>query len=165
MRASRGRLAVMVTAALTVSMAALLSRVPAAHAQEGVPYVAMIIPHHVDPELHDEFRDWIARFRALVERQIARGTLSQTDICAYRSWRVLGPDAAGLNQNFLFVFEPVIPIGNYNIAHYINQAPEEERGRLFQDFRRMTSYGGQIMYATPVDRAVDGVDLGEDCAF
>lgn len=165
MRASRTRLAAMALAGTALLPAALVSGGPAARAQGSVPYVTMIVPHYVDPELHDEFRDWLARFRALVERQIAAGRLSQTDICAYKSWRVLGPDAVGLNQNFLFIFEPVVPFANYSIPHYINQAPEEERGRMFMEFRQMARSGGEPIYATPVDRTADGVDLGEECAF
>lgn len=161
-RALHACFAIVMLAALA---AASLAPARQARAEDSMPYIAMIVPHAVDPEQHDEFRDWIARFRALVERQIARGLLSQTDICAYRSWRVLGPDAAGLNKNFLFVFEPVIPIGNYTIAYYLRQAPDDEAKGMFQQFRRMAKYGGEIIYATPLDPAVDGVDLGEDCEF
>ena len=126
-------------AALLLLAAAMLPLGPkAAQAQSGLPRVVMIGKVKVAPENHDAFRAWIAEFRSLVEAMIAEGRLSPTDTCAYRSWRVLGPDPAGLNQDFLFVFEPVIPIGNYLLQHYVDLALEpEQAGEMMMRWARI----------------------------
>lgn len=154
-------------AALAVLAACFLARPVPAPAQTGLPHIVMIGTYKVPPEHHDGFRAWIAEFRALVEKQIEAGLLSQTDICAYRSWRVLGPDAAGLNQNFMFVFEPVIPIANYSLQHYVDQALDDEAAaEMMARFHALTANAeSSIVYASPLDPAVDAIDLGEVCAF
>lgn len=136
-----------------------------AFAQSGLPRVVMIAKVNVAPENHDAFRAWIAEFRALVEGMIAENRLSSTDTCAYKSWRVLGPDPAGLNDQFLFVFEPVIPIANYLLQHYINLALDEEKaGDMMARWSAMASQDGEAIFASPLSEA-DAVNLGAVCEF
>ncbi len=138
-----------------------------AQAQTGLPRLVMMVTYHVDSEYHEEFRAWISEFRALVEKQIDEGKLSQTDICAYKSWRVLGPDPAGLSESFIFIFEPVIPIANYRLAHYVSQALDPEASdKMMERFSVMTQgTGPAIVYASPLDLSVDAINLGEVCEF
>lgn len=161
------RLAATALAALMLSPAAFLARPGPAPAQTGLPHIVMIATYKVPPEHHDGFRSWIAEFRELVEKQIDAGLLSQTDICAYKSWRVLGPDAAGLNQSFMFVFEPVIPIANYMLQHYVEQALDDAAAaEMMGRFHALTANADfSIVYASPLNPAVDAIDLGEVCAF
>ena len=155
----------LLAATLLAAIALLSARPEAAQAQSGLPRVVMIGKIMVEPENHDAFRAWIAEFRALVESQIAEGRLSPTDVCAYKSWRVLGPDPAGLNQNFLFVFEPVIPIANYRLQHYIDQSLEPEAAReMMGRWSAIASPDPDLIYASPLTSA-DAVNLGEVCEF
>lgn len=161
---SRRPLAFALAATLLAGMAAPLFP-NAAHAQSGLPRVVMIAKLKVAPENHDAFRAWIAEFRALVEGMIAEGRLSPTDTCAYKSWRVLGPDPAGLNDEFLFVFEPVIPIANYLLQHYIKLALEPDAAdEMMARYVRMSADEPEVIYASPLT-AADAVDLGEVCDF
>ena len=138
----------------------------AALAQEGLPRVVMIVKVKVAPENHDAFREWIAEFRALAEVSIADGKLSPTDMCAYKSWRVLGPDPAGLNKDFFFVFEPVIPIANYLLAHYVNLALDgPAAAEMMMRWNAMADQDPEVLYASPLDPSVDAVNLGEVCEF
>lgn len=161
------RVAAVALAALVLAAVSLFAPSGIAHAQTGLPRVVMMVTYKIDPKFHDEFRAWIAEFRTLVEKQIDEGKLSQTDICAYKSWRVLGPDPAGLNNSFIFVFEPVIPIANYLLSHYVSQALDAEATQqMMGRFSVMTlGTGPSIVYASPLDLAVDAIDLGELCEF
>lgn len=157
-----GRLA----AAMAVAVLTMTATPHAAQAQAGLPSVVMMVTYQIPPEQHDDFRAWIAEFRTLVEKQIAEGRLSQTDMCAYKSWRVLGPDAAGLNQNFIFVFEPVIPIANYLLQHYVDQALDKDAARaMMTRWSLMNTHTPTVTYASPLNPAVDAIDLGAVCEF
>lgn len=134
-------------------------------AQSGLPRVVMIVKVKVAPENHDAFRAWIAEFRILVEGMISENRLSPTDTCAYKSWRVLGPDPAGLNDDFLFVFEPVIPIANYLLQHYINLALDQDKANdMMVRWSTLAEQDGDVIYASPLSSA-DAVDLGQVCEF
>lgn len=159
-------------AALVKMMAATLGFVLAAavtvpaSAQEGLPRTVMITRHKVAPEHHDAFRQWIADFRLAIEDLVMQRKLSPIDLCAYKSWRVLGPDAAGLNEDFLFVFEPVIPIANYSLAHYLSLAlPADEAQRRMDRYLEMSPQTPDVLYASPLDPAFDEVDIGDACTF
>lgn len=166
---------VILTFARRLAMASIIALAPLAtlppagaqpaDARVGTPHIAVIVRYRVALEHHDEFRDWIARFRRIVEAQIDAGRLDRIDMCAYKSWRVLGPDAAGMSDDFLFVFEPIMPIGNYNIGTYLSRAPDGEADGMMERFREIAKIDENVIYATPLDRARDGVDLGEDCVF
>jgi hypothetical protein len=154
----------MMAAALGVALA-LVATVPSA-AQEGLPRTVMITRHTVAPEHHDAFRQWIADFRLAIEDLVMQRKLSPIDLCAYKSWRVLGPDAAGLNEDFLFVFEPVIPIANYSLAHYLSLAlPADEAQRRMDRYLEMSPDDPDVIYASPLDPAFDEVDIGDACTF
>ena len=160
----RRRLALALAAVLLALPAATLSST-AVQAQSGLPRVVMIVKVAVAKENHDAFRAWIAEFRALVEDMITENRLSPTDTCAYRSWRVLGPDPAGLNDQFLFVFEPVIPIANYLLQHYVNLALDQEKANeMMGRWAKMAHQEGDAIYASPLT-AADAVDLGAVCEF
>ncbi len=151
--------------AAVIGLALLAASVPAT-AQEGLPRTVMITRHAVAPEHHDEFRQWIADFRLAIEDLVMQRKLSPIDLCAYKSWRVLGPDAAGLNEDFLFFFEPVIPIANYSLAHYLNLAlPPEEAQRRMDRYLELSPGDPDVIYASPLDPAFDEVDVGDACTF
>lgn len=154
----------MMAAALGLLLAAAVA-VPVA-AQEGLPRTVMITRHKVAPEQHDAFRQWIAEFRLAIEDLVMQRKLSPIDLCAYKSWRVLGPDAAGLNEDFLFVFEPVIPIANYSLAHYLSLAlPADEAQQRMDRYLEMSPGNPDVIYASPLDPAFDEVDIGDACTF
>lgn len=146
-------------------VAAMLGTAPAT-AQDGLPATVMISTIKVAPAHHDEFRQWIADFREAVEKLIAEDRLSQTDLCAYRSWRVLGPDAAGLNEDFIFIFEPVIPIANYRLQHYLELAfgPAGAFERMAR-YHTMAPGDPGMLFAAPLNPEVDAIDLGAVCEF
>lgn len=161
-----GRLPGVALAMLLAAMAAMALPHASARAQDGLPRVVMIVKVKVAPENHDSFREWIAEFRELAEAKIEEGRLSPTDMCAYKSWRVLGPDSAGLNEDFFFVFEPVIPIANYLLAHYVNLALDEEAAaEMMARWNAMADQDPDVIYASPLDPSVDAVNLGEVCEF
>lgn len=165
LRAGR-RLAGIALAALLAATAAMPLHPTPSRAQDGLPRVVLIVKVKVAPENHDAFRDWIAEFRVLAETMIEEGRLSPTDTCAYKSWRVLGPDPAGLNEDFFFVFEPVIPIANYLLAHYVNQALDAEAAtQMMMRWNAMADQDPEVIYASPLDPSVDAVNLGEVCEF
>ncbi len=152
----------------TIAAAAIFGHcaisIPPATAQSGLPRTVLMVTYKVAPENREAFIGWIADFRTAVEKLIGEGRLSPTDLCAYKSWRVLGPDAAGLNEDFVFVFEPVIPIANYSIRYYLTQAlGDAETATRMMEFDRLAS-DPETFYAAPLTKA-DAVDLGEVCEF
>lgn len=135
-----------------------------AMAQPGLPRAVLVVTHKVAQKDREAFVKWIADFRAAVEKLIGKGSLSQADLCAYKSWRVLGPDAAGLNEDFIFVFEPVILIASYSIRYCLTQAlVDAETSVRMTEFDRLASKPKTFCTA-PLTKA-DAVDLGEVCEF
>lgn len=157
-------LSAMMRLAVALLIASGVTAAAPAFGQSGLPRTVMMVTYKVAPENREALIRWIADFRAAVEKLIGEGKLSQTDLCAYKSWRVLGPDAAGLNEDFVFVFEPVIPIANYSIKYYLTQAlGEAETDSRMVEFDRLVS-NPTIFYASPLTKA-DAVDLGKVCEF
>ncbi|MCC5984573.1 MAG: hypothetical protein JJU42_09435 [Rhodobacteraceae bacterium] len=150
-----------------LALAALLALAPAgaARAQDGLPAIVMFVTYAVAPEDRAAFNTWIADFRAAVEAMINAGRLDPIDVCAYRSWRVLGPDAAGLNADYIFVFDPVVPVAQYLLHHWLALAlgPEEGAARMAA-FTRMAQMKGDILFAAPLDPRVDALPADPVCA-
>lgn len=150
-----------------LALAALLALAPASapRAQDGLPAIVMFVTYEVAPEDRAAFNAWIAEFRAVVEARIDAGRLDPVDVCAYRSWRVLGPDAAGLSADYIFVFDPVVPVAQYLLRHWLALAlgPEEGTARM-AEFARMAQMKGDILYAAPLDPRVDALPADPTCA-
>lgn len=135
-------------------------------AQEGLPRTVLISVIKVSPENRAEFASWIADFRKAVDKLVADGRLSQTDLCAYKSWRVLGPDAAGLNEDFIMIFEPVIPIANYALRHYLELAyGEEEAAKRMDRYSELLAEEPKSIFAAPLDPSADAVKGDPSCDF
>ena len=150
------------TLALATTMT--LAPAPLVRAQDGLPAIVMFVTYEVAPENRAAFDAWIAGFRGSVEAMIAEGRLDPIDTCAYRSWRVLGPDAAGLNPDYIFVFDPVVPVAQYLLHHWLELAlgPEEAAARM-TEFAGIARMKADILYATPQNPRVDARPADPAC--
>jgi len=151
---------------LAMSVFLALAPAPVLRAQGGLPAIVMFVTYEVAPENRAAFDAWIAGFRGAVEAMIAEGRLDPIDTCAYRSWRVLGPDAAGLNPDYIFVFDPVVPVAQYLLHHWLELAlgPDEGAARM-AEFAGLARMKGDILYATPLDPRVDALPADPACAL
>lgn len=120
----------------------------------------------------EAFDAWIADFRANVETLIAEGKLSPTDICAYRSWRVLGPGETirRFSQRrpetvakYLFIFDPLVEGADYSLqAHLTTALGEEEAVKRIEAFQAMLSDKPETYLVDPL-AAPDVIDRSAQC--
>lgn len=120
----------------------------------------------------EAFDAWIADFRANVETLIAEGKLSPTDICAYRSWRVLGPVEGARRQStirpeikarYLFIFDPLVSGADYSLqAHLTTALGEEEAVKRIEAFQAMLADEPETYLVDPLATA-DAIDRSTQC--
>lgn len=130
--------------------------------------------NHVKLGDSEAFDAWIAAFRADVETLIAEGKLSPTDICAYRSWRVLGPVEGARRQStirpeivakYLFIFDPLVSGGNYAMQGHLATALGEEKAvERMEAFQAMLADEPEIYLTDPLG-AMDAIDRSAQCGL
>lgn len=120
----------------------------------------------------EAFDAWIADFRANVDTLIAEGKLSPRDLCAYRTWRVLGPfeQIRELTESrpdtvlkYLFIFDPLVTGASYSLKSHLTTAlGEEEAIKRIEDFEALLADEAETFRGDPLAQADVSV-RGDDC--
>ena len=145
-----GKLAVATAALAVVLLGPGLDRTGAAMAAGGGVELREQVSITINPVKRGDveaFDAWIAAFRTSVDTLIDEGKLSPADICAYRSWRVLGPSSTlrraserrpDMVVNYLFVFDPLVNGAEYSMQSHLTTAMgEEESVKRIEAFQAM----------------------------